>query len=239
MSRSQHVALAALALLVLSAGCAGLLGGDSEQARQLQQASLDAMDGVDTYAFEMTMTASAEGRSVDVEATGVANRSGQRSMVTLTVDTPRGDQRVTAYLVNGTAYAEAGGEWQTREVDLAQQRDRLRQIAAVLNGSTVTLEGNTTIDGEPVSTLRLDVPQDKLDELSVLSQGAGSTGVADLEFTEFTYTLHVSREDHLPRKVELDATAQAGGQSVELTGTVRYSAFGQPQNITLPADAPA
>lgn len=239
MSRTRNVALAALTLLVLSAGCAGLLGGESEQARQLQQASLDAMDEVDTYEFEMTMTASAEGQSVNVEATGAANRSGQRSTVTLTVDTPRGDQRVTAYLVDGTAYAEGGGEWQTREVDLAQQRDRLQQMAEILNASTVTVEGNVTVDGEPLSTLRLEVPQDKLGELSVLSQGTGGAGVADFEFTEFTYTLHVSRDDHLPRQVEIDATAQVGGQSVELTGTVRYSAYGQPQNITLPADAPA
>lgn len=239
MSRTRHVALAALALLVLSAGCAGLLGGESEQARQLQQASLDAMDGVDTYEFEMTMTASAEGRAVDVDATGVANRSAERSRVTLTVDTPRGDQRVTAYLVDGTAYAEAGGEWRTRDIDLAQQRDRLQQMAEILNASTVTFEGNTTVDGEPVSTLRLEVPQNRLDELSVLSQGTGGAGVSDFEFTEVTYTLQVSREDHLPREVGIDATAQAGGQSVELTGTVRYDAFGQPQNITLPADAPA
>jgi hypothetical protein len=238
MSRTRSVALAALTLLVLSAGCAGLFGGESEQARQLQQASLDAMGSVDTYEFEMTMTASAEEQSVEVEATGVANRSGPRSTLTVTVDTPRGDQRVTAYLVGGTAYAEAGGRWQTREVDLAEQRDRLQQMEEILNASTVTFEGNSTLDGEPVSTLRLEVPQDRLDELSVLSQGGGA-GVADFDFTEFTYTLQVSRDDHLPRQVEIDATAQAGGRSIDLTGTVRYSEFGRPQNITLPGDAPA
>lgn len=233
----------AVAATLLLAGCMGGGGSDttpemSDEAKQLQEQSIAAMEDVDTYRMELTMDLESEETSVSVDADGVLNRPERRLRMNMSMDAGPRSVDTTVYIVGETAYVNARGMWQTRDVsdrDLWDQNARLEQQRELMEAARLEIVGNETVDGVPVRVVEFHIPDDKLDELTALAQQQAQTDQG--EITDATYTAYIAQETGLMRKMEVDLSMEVEGQSVDGTVTMSFHSYGTDTNITVPEAA--
>lgn len=231
-------ALCCSALLVL-AGCLG--GGASgyemsEREQQLKERAVGAVPEVDSYRIDGEISVSVADRgSVSGSIDGVIDRADRRAKVTVDL---RGAASVeaTTYIVNDTAYVNAGNVWRTRDVSDRNLWDRNAQLERqreLFEAAAFELRGNTTVDGERVRKVRLHIPEGKYDEVRQLSQAGTTEG----EVTDLTYTLYLDTETDRPRRVAVDMGMRVDGQKADASVTMTFSRFGENVSVTVPEEA--
>lgn len=235
--RRHELVLAVVAVVAL-AGCSGGSATESpmsERAQELQNQSTAAMQDVDTYRFDMSMTAEADQGSLSMDADGVLHRPRQRARMTMTMDGPGLSQDVTVYIVNQTGYLNAGDRWLTRNVserNMWEQNTQLQRQRELLANSTLSIAGNTTIDGADVYVVNVSVPEDMLDELTAMAQQQSGTMAGSI--TDAEYTAYIAKASKLTRKIEADFAIEIQGESVDAAITMSFRDFGTATNITVP-----
>ena len=228
----------ALLALVALAGCVGGGGSEmSQEAQQLQNDSLAAMQDVNTYRFEMTMDMSGGGTSLSLDADGILNRTSERARLDMSMSGPRSLDMVM-YLISDTAYVNVDGRWTTQDVSeegMWDQNSQLQRQQELLRAGTLRITGNDTIDGVPVRVVEVDIPDDKLDELTALAQQ--SSGTSQGEITDATYTVYIAKDSTLLRKTSVDMTIEVQGNSFDATVSMRFFDFGTDTAIAIPEEA--
>lgn len=229
----------ALALLLVTSGCLGAItgggggdDGDSGRADEIQQQSVAAMQEVDQYRMTMEMAATNGDRSVTVQMDGAFDRDAKQARMDMTL---RGQDAVV-YVDGSTMYVESGGRWQTRQVPADQtwgSGSSLEQQREMLESADPTLVGNATVDGEAVYVLRMEPSAEQARTL--MQSGGQSLGMADIE--DVTIEQYVDKDTHRVRKTTIQMTVSQGDQTVSVEGTVTFSGFGDPVDVTVPDEA--
>jgi outer membrane lipoprotein-sorting protein len=244
MSRPRStIALLALVAALALAGCMG--GGGtptpepmSDEAQALQERSIDAMQDVDTYAFDMTMDMDADQGSVSMDAGGVVNRAEKRLRMALEMDLPGQSTDTEMYIDGDTAYVKVRSFWQTQDVtdrNLWDQNSQLQRQRELMEVAHLEIVGNDTVDGVPVRVVEFTIPDDKLDELTAMAQQQSNTDEGTI--TDASYTAYVGTEDDLMRRMEADFTIEIEDMTADASITMQFRDFGMDTNITVPEEA--
>ncbi len=237
-----------LVLLTATAGCLGALDdGSTAEAAEVRDATLDAIDAVDSYVVEVTLDQSAGGIETHMEMTSRVDRAsgqyaGEMTMAagaeSLTTETRHVDNRT--YVTDPLT-----GDWYVYQQSIDDQHQNLAQQADLIEGAEVEHVGTDEIDGVTVDVLEASLPEDAATELleSPAVEGENMPEMGDLvvEVDAFEYTLYVGVEDDHLHGVDFsfEGTISTGGRStaVENIGTIRFSEFGEPVDVEVPEDA--
>lgn len=226
---------ACIALLLVTAGCAGVLNdgsSDLSDAEALQRDTVEAMGDVETYHAEMEMNISVKGREVTVTQEGVYDVAEQKARFTTTF----GPTETTAYLDGTTMYVQARDVWRTRELTQAdpwKQGQGLALQQQLLESAEVSVNGTTTVDGVETTVLSVNPGEAQVKQL-LAQQGQQLSGVS---IEEVRYTMYVSTETKRPRRVDMTMTFTANGREAEANVTMTFSKYNEPVDITIPENA--
>lgn len=231
----DRAAIALVAVLLTTAGCAGVLGssGDGgDYATQVQQRSAAAMENVSTFHMQMTMEMDAGGQQMSVAYEGEYNRTSRKASAEMRTM----GREVTMYIENQTTYMQLGDQWRARDIEGPSpwEDGRLARQRQILENSTVTFVENTTLDGEPVAVLRVEPSPEQIRTVVQQQQNQDLSGVS---IENITYTQYVSRDTYRLRKFTMNATMSANGNTVDVTMTARFDRFDEPVTVTIPEAA--
>lgn len=235
MSDARLVPAIAVAVLVVTAGCAGFGDTGVASAEEVRQDAVASMADVETYRMEMNVTLHANGQTLPMAMTGTFNRTGETAQMTTTV---RG-QSVESYVDGTTMYLQTPTGWQVRDVadrnpwneSLALERQR-----AILESADITELGEDTVDGEPVYVVQIDPDPERVKQVVARQQ---NRNFDDVSIRDVTYTQFVHRETGRLVGVEMNMTMTVSGQSADVTATMTFSGYDEPTDITIPEDARA
>lgn len=223
---------ALVALLVTASGCS-VLGG-SGQGDEIAQRAQQAMQDVETYEVDMSLDMNAQDSDVSVSLTadGTVDAADERLRMEMSL---RG-QSITQYLIGDTLYLNQRGTWQQRDVSDRNiwNQQAVAQQRQILNDSSVTLEGNTTIDGTDVYELDVDLDEGQLMDV-VQSQQA--TDLSDISLDDITYTMYVSHDTHFIKRIEADMRMSARGQTMNADLAMTISDVDGNHSVELPPEA--
>lgn len=213
-----------LAVLVLTAGCNGLLPGGSDgppangtdgdgnvtDGAAVKAETLAAIDAVETYRIEANVSTTYTG-TLDQTVTGTSegrfNRTAQEAYLNQTQSAQGQSYVVETYYVNDTLYQRSNAyvlqfdsEWvrypTAANTSVQWSRfDTLTRQRAVLDVSNVTLAGTETVNGTEAYVLRADADLSRLGELGY-TVGAAQQG--QLNVTGLNVTYYVDTETYRP-----------------------------------------
>jgi len=223
---------------------------DSANASAVKADTLAALDAVETYRVTTNQTSRLSGnvqRTVVTTTTGQFDRAAREARLNQSQDA--GVQSVTSqlYLVNETLYQRSpqfarqyDSNWVA--IDLSENFsaawdgfDTLSRQQALLNVSSVTLDGTTTVDGQRTYVLRLRPDPERYEEL-----GLNTTGqTLDVSNVSATYYVSTETDRLVASTTRLNATQTVNGQSLTIDQTIelRFEEYGQPVTVRLPDEA--
>ena len=224
---------ALVALLVAASGCSALSGGGG-QGEEIAKQTNEAMQDVDSYTFDlsMTMTAQENDQSVDITATGAINVAEERMRMQMDFM----GRSTTQYIIGSSQYIELDGNWQQRDVqqDIWNQQ-QLAQQRQILDNASVSFEGNTTIDGTDVYELSVDVNEDQL--MDVIQQQQGQDIGSQVDLKDVSYTMYVTHGDYRLKRIVADMKMSAQGQTLNADMEMTFNNFNGDVSIELPPEA--
>ncbi|WP_254537218.1 DUF7537 family lipoprotein [Halomarina litorea] len=239
---------ALVALLVLTAGCSGLLPGGSDgpptngtatgtgtptDGSELRADTLAAMDAVETYRVEANVSTRYSGtldQTVSGTSEGRFDRTARVAYLNQTQSALGQSYVVETYYVNDTVYQRSesyvlqyDSEWiRLPAAENASEQwsrfDTLTRQRALLNASNVTLDGTRTVNGTEVYVLRAQVDRSRLDELGFT---AGPIEQGGLNVTSLNATFYVSTETNRPVRSVTNLTGRTTVQAGDNRRTVR------------------
>lgn len=219
-SRRTLVISVLLALTITLSGCSALQGGGNVDADAVAQQTTTAIQDVESYSYNSTVTVQANGQSSTINLTTAVDLAEQRLRQ---VQTTQG-QSVTQYIVGNTAYVQQGGTWSQQnvsELNVWTEQHSLVQQRQMLDSSNVSFAGNTTIDGQDVYELSVDVTEGQF--MDMIERQLGQNLSAQTSVDDISYTMYVTHAEHRPKRVTSDITMSAQGQSQDLSTEVTYS----------------
>ena len=230
----------AVAVCVLLAGCSLL--GPSHTREDRATAALanasDALNGTDTYHFEsdMSVVATVDDRTerVDVDLVGGVDVTARE----LWTNATREGETYESYVLNRTAYRECGGPgpwWGKEEVegDWSAQTPARRQLELLRSGS-LYWNGSTTIDGESAVVL-VGEPTSKAFTRYSERRSQPVFGGPNVEGAHIRVWLDT--ETRRPLRTRLRFEVKQGGNTATATMTTRFSGYGDPVSVEVPAEA--
>lgn len=247
-------------VIVVTSGCLSSVNAD-----EVRDDSLDAMEDVETYRFDMEMNITMdgwggdmEGFSVGMTGEGVVNESSERMRMSSTTNIGEGTEQRT-YVVNDTVYTKSGiGEdesWYKMGSESEVPRTWNTSAPAgdyeeILKISDVSHEGTETVDGESAYVLRLDPDPDAYTELlkerlngatdggapPLFGEGGATVEDASARYWISEETGHVLRtESEMDLSFEIGNTGESMSATVELN--VRMYDHGEDVSVELPEEA--
>lgn len=233
----------AVALLLLTAGCASTLADPpsrDDRAVALLEDAQAAIDDVETYrqagSLRVVATSDGDTRRVEFEIDGAVNVTAQRARNTAIAD----DQQRSAFVIEDRIYQEcsamrgtwgvenhsAGGAW-------VETTPAARQLSLLESGA-LRIEGAGTVDGQQATVLEGRPSGDALERYG--DRGSQPI-IGGSRIQNPTVRVWVANETALPLKVSLDFAVSGGGGSADASMTMRYSDYGEPVSIELPDEA--
>lgn len=223
---------------------------DGANASAVKADTLAALDDVETYRVSTNQTSRLSGnvqQTVVTTTTGVFDRTAREARLNQSQDA--GVQSVTSqlYLVDETLYQRSpqfarqyDSNWVA--IDLSENFsaawdgfDTLSRQQALLNASSVTLDGTTTVDGQQAYVLRLRPDAERYEEL-----GSNTTGqTLDVSNVSATYYVSTETDRLVASTTRLNATQTVSGRSLTIDQTIelRFDEYGQPVTVRLPDEA--
>ncbi|MFB6269170.1 MAG: DUF6612 family protein [Halobacterium sp.] len=235
--RETALQVVCVAVLLVTAGCAGLPGGGGDSdgggttAADVRSSAVDAMSDVETYRMEMEMNISANGQTLTMRQQGVFDHADERARMNVSMM----GQQTTTYVDGTTLYTKAAGRWRTQNLsgsglwENGTSADRQRQI---LQSGNVTIQGSATVNGTETTVLHVEADTEELKAL--IQQQQGGQAMSGVGIENATYTVYVANETSLVRKVELSMTMTINGQSADANATITFSEYGEPVDVTIP-----
>lgn len=251
----------ALVVAVLLAGCAGAIVGEEEpddvDTDELQAESLDAMDEVDSFTFEMTQTFEMMGESMESTSEGAIDADAGE----LWIETVTEEEAMTVtseqYVVEDTMYLRMGDEWVKAEMGEEYDFDAAdtSQHHEALDIGNLTLEETTTFDGHEVYVVNVEMDGADMAELFEEMDGGFDHGMGvdedvdedfgdafdedifeefDEDAIDIEMTQYVDAESFYVRYVEMDMKMTLLGMETSMTMEVTYDNFDDPVDIELP-----
>ena len=225
---------ALLALLVTVSGCSALQGGGTDGAAIAEQSN-QAMQDVDSYTFEMSMSMASDqsDQTIDLGGSGAINVAEQRMRMEMDVM----GQSITQYIIGQTMYINQQGTWIQQDVpqDNIWEQQQLAQQQEILEQATVNFEGNTTIDGTDVYELSVDIDEEQV--MEIISQQQGGALTEQLSLDDVTYTMYVAHDTKYLKRINADMSMSVQGQSVDADLEMTFQDYNGDISIELPPEA--
>lgn len=235
--------LGAVALLVLSAGCASTLADPptrEDRAVTLLENAQSAIAGVDTYqhdgSLRVVATGDGETRRVQFEVAGVVNVTAQRARNTAVTD----DRHLSAYAIGDRIYQECSamrGTWgvrnNTAEGAWLETTPAARQLSLLESGA-LRVAGSETVDDRSATILEGRPSSSALEQYG---DGGSQPLIGGSEISDPTVRVWLDNRTALPLQVTLDFAVTGGGGSADASMTMRYHDYGEPVHIALPDEA--
>jgi len=251
--RSATLALV-LAVVLVTAGCSGLLGPSrppsDQRALDAVNRSQEAVADVESYRFALdghvTATDGDERGALDVTGEGVANVSRQRLNATISADdgsapAPMHDATRSAYVTGYTAYTECrvgwGRENLTRSTPWVDHTPLGRELA-LLNRTDVYWRGTETVNGTEAAVV---VAYPTKGELQSLADAQGTTDFEDANVKNVTETVWFDTGSWRPLKVRREVRVGGGvfsSSTATATVTLRFANYDRPTTVTRPSFDP-
>lgn len=232
VSKRTVVVTALLALMVTVSGCSALQGGGSAQAEDIKQNAVESSGEVDSYRFNTTVTTERSGRTSTSNQSGSIDLANERARFHQTV---RG-QSITQYLVNGTAYVKSGGSWTKQNASGLSfwSNHPLEQQRRFLRNSSVSFEGNTTIAGQDVYELSVNVTAEQLRANAERQLGPNAT--AQPTFENISYTMYVTHDTSRIKRTNAEMSVTSQGRQSTFSTEMTFSNYND-VSIELPPEA--
>jgi hypothetical protein len=260
MSIRKQIPVVVLVLTValLSAGCVSSLpGGDSggsaledssvtiHNGEDLRQASVERMEGIDTYAFEMNMTMESSLGNVNMEMDGVTNITERKVQSETTVGGSMRTVDLTQYIIDNKQYLNARGNWETQDLPYegdAWNQHKLANQQALLQNASVEIVDNRSFDGHDVYVVEMDMSDSAARELVLQQQHVldrpNGYQMGSVSVENFESTMYIDADKHVVRHVESNLEYAVDGVSADMTLMMTLSEFNESVDIELPDDAP-
>lgn len=239
---SQRLGLVAAAVLVVLAGCGGVLDQrppSDDRAVQVRSDVLDAVSGVESYRFVTDFQAEAsdgeDRETVRMSTSGKVSVADRRLQATTTFR----DETYGSYVAGSRIYTECARPWGGWAVENASVDQRwlnltpLGRQVALLEQSRVYWVGTETVDGREAAVIEARPTARELQEHSSEIRGGVLTGSP---FENATLRVWVDTETHLPVKTVLSIDVRKGGSTATATATTTFSAYGEPVSVSVPSN---
>ena len=245
---------AALALVVLMAGCASLVGDDNPDADnidadELEEKALEAMEDVETFSMESHHSLDVMGSTSETSAEGVMDLENQQAQITLSIDEMGVDEEIEQYIIDETVYMGMSGEWVKLEIpedDIWKESETAQQEETLEMGD-LEIRDTTTFDGHDVYVVDVELDESDLESIiegpdagmdSSFEDGfGGDSAMDDFELSEVTVTQYIDVDTHHIRYVamnfEMETPTGPAGMDLEMT----FSEFNEDVSIELPSKA--
>ena len=239
---SRPVRLCALAVLVVLAGCSGLVGEEpvrEEGAVAAVESSQRALAGVESYRFATDLHVEATDgdrtRRVDGRGVGAVNVTTKRLNATAGVD----DRTQQSYLLNRTNYVECAspGPWWGVENQTAEEWVELtpavKQLSLLERGDLRTA-GNATVDGRAATHVVGEPPPEAMGQYV---DDRNQPLIGGPEVRDARMEAWIDDETHLPLETRLRFTVAAEGGTATAEMVTRFTDYGAPVSVELPPEA--
>jgi len=232
---------------------------DGPTAAELRQDALAATAAVETYRVNGTLNQTIRNnrltRRTNTSLAGVFDRSTRRLRINQTVTALGRQVEVAVYLVDGTLYQynpqlrqRFGSAWIRFDLSGNESRawnasDTLGRQYDILNGSTVSLAGTATVDGRETYVIEANATDagGGLFGPTAGAGGAGGNGSGGIDVSRLTATYYLEADTRRPvlAVVRLNASVALNRSTtdVEQTARLRFSGYGTPADVDLPAGA--
>lgn len=237
-SKRTLVVTALLALLVAVSGCLGGGTTGTTDAEQIRQDTVAAMQNLETATYEMQMSISAKGQTIEMNATGAMDRQAKLMRMNLSMDAGFRTIQVTQYIDGNTSYINLNGQWQTKDVSGQTPgegfwgNNQFAQQADALQNATVTLNGTATVDGEETHVLEVEVGKETIRELLPQQSAAGT--LENVDISDIHFTQYVDTDTSYIRKVEMNMDMTVQGQQATASLTMTFDDFNEDVSIEVP-----
>lgn len=249
----SHVVILAVALTVILAGCAGLLGdgndteapddGDANDADDvspstLQSNTLEAMEDVETASFEIEQTTEA-GMEYTIMMNGTVDTANEKMQMSMDLGPTLG--QMESYIIGDTMYFEESDTWyqmDTGDVQIWNHEDSFNQSKELLETGDLEVTDTTTVDGHDVYVVDIELDAEEYNEF--LQEHGDEYGIdesIDVEVQSVNVTQYIDTESHYVRQMNVDLSADSGMGEFRSIMTISWDDINEPVNIELPADA--
>lgn len=254
-----------LAVVVLSAGLAGCLGGEDtddddaiEEVDDLDESELLALaeegaNDLETYQSEMTMVQELEGMDGETVVQTITfeqrvdweERMIAQEMEMDVEGAPEQAQEgtVESYLVDETMYLrEPDGEWMVQDAgdqlagDTFWEQDELREQYDLMDEADFDVIGTEERDGAEVAVIEFEYTDELIEELQ---EETGDQQFSDAGAIEDgTVRQYIGVENGYLYGFEQDVTMSVLGQEVDAEMEMTVTDHNEPVDIELPDDVP-
>lgn len=238
MRESSYLAVAALALCVLAAGCAGLGPGGDTGSEVTAEEIVTEIESVDSYSMEVTRTLQSADVNETVELSGEVDRTAREARIERrTASNFGGEERVVQYVVDGVEYVDRESGWES--APLADRDwsdiDRLETAATALDGAELERIRTEEVAGTETVLYELDVSVETQDELV----GANTSSHVPTVVEEFLFYVSVDPETGTLYKTDLRALVTQGEGTARFTVETVFTDHNEPVEVSLPDGAPS
>lgn len=232
--------LAAVTLLVLTAGCASWNADPvtrQDRAVALLDDAQSSLADVESYRHDGSLRVVARNdgdtRRVEFDITGAINATAHRARNTAVGD----DRNLTSYVIGDRIYQECSamrGTWGVRNNTAAgawiETTPAARQLSLLESGA-LRIEGSGAIDGRNATVLE---GRPSAEAFEQYGERGSQPLIGGSRINEPTVRLWVDNRTALPLKITLSFEVSGGGGSADASMTMRYSDYGEPVSIELP-----
>lgn len=232
-----------LAALVVLAGCSALGNApppSDERALEVRNRTVEAIQGVDTYRIEQTISVHAEGDGETIDVRGTGNGSVDVEARRMGMHVSMEGTTARSYVDGFTAYRECGGHWDGWVVE-NMSRDPgwiahtpLGNQADLLQQTNVYWGGTRTIDGTETYLIEAYPRKDTLLEFNERRQ-RDTADLQEANLKNASVRLWVDAETYLPVQSEVKLIIGKGGATATARTTIEYRAYDESVEVEIPA----
>lgn len=200
-------------------------------------AAQERVDGLSSYRYNMTMTASttANDDRIDGYGVGSVNATTRRQVVNLSVDGERGrtyiDDRTAITYCSGVP----GGLWGQRELSTEPDWTTLTPLGRqldLLSTGDIYHNGTETIDGREVVHLSGQPSRRALSQHEVGSGSVSMFGSPNVD--SVTVDLWLDAETDRPVRSEIQVVSSSDDETATATLSTRYRDYGESVRVSIP-----
>jgi outer membrane lipoprotein-sorting protein len=249
--KTLFIVLGIISILILS-GCideqkdtpppAGLT------AEEVRDKSIEAIDNVKSYAFDMDMSISAPVKEQGKATMGMTGKGrvdieNKRMYNKMDMGTMGMSTSTETYIIGDMAYIKSpSAGWMKKEADVGmwEAQDIVKSQKDLMKSIDVTLSGSEKVNGVDCYILVMKPGRDEL--IQLLTQEIGGTpGISATEIGEKIRSMEVrewiAKDTSLTRRSVTVMQMEAEGKLVDMTIRMDIYDYNKPMNIELPKEA--
>ncbi|MCU4744088.1 hypothetical protein OB955_22755 [Halobacteria archaeon AArc-m2/3/4] len=244
------LAVLAVSLLLVSAGClGGLTGSDGNESANGDDVSeseiLSQIEEIETYQFELNQSTETPEGNVTITADGEVDEPNERMYLSMTQEMDvglGGAIEMEQYVIGDTQYVLMQGVWQQMEVQediWEEEGDELSEQGDVIETGELEVVGTETINDVETTVVRVDGTDELIDDLEadVEEDAQQQQMQSEVAIDNVTYHFYVDEETHTLHRTEMEMSMEENGQSVQTSMEMTFFEHNEPVDIELPEAA--